>query len=1385
VREIIGTATDITERKNVEDKAKFMADLNQVLQPLADPQEIMAVTARMLGEHLDVDRCAYGEVEEDGDHFVVTYDYTRGATTSIVGRYRMSDLGQEELRRLRENRLYVVDDIEAEAAAGADLSAYRRAEIRALVCAPLHKSGQFVARMAVHQKTPRRWSGAEIKLVMIVANRCWESIERARAARNLKESEERYRAFITQSAEAIWRFELERPIPTTLSEDEQIEMLYQVAYLAECNDAMARMYGYERADQIIGARLGDLLVKSDPKNIAHLRAFKRAGYKLTDSESREVDRHGNTKYFLNNLTGIVENGAVVRAWGTQRDITEQRLAEDALRQSEERLRRITDATQDALWEIDLKTKRLWWSEGAKPLFGRSPGELEIGLGDWYNGIHPEDVDRVHDKFENFMRSGDLNWADEYRFRRADGSYVYILDRGRKFYDENGKPALIAGAMSDITERKRAEEALRQSEERYRLLTELSPDGVVIASLDGTIHLANQSMLQMLGVPPEHRVDRNIFDFLAPEYLDYCRRYLSNLIRNGLTSARVEVTLRGEDGRSFPVEVNAVRFEWKGQPFAQIVIHDINMRKQAEAERERLLGEIEAERDRLRQILEQMPIGVSIAEAPSGRPLFHNHEAERLMRHPLLPSEDFMGYAQYGALHEDGSPYRAEEYPSARSLTLGEVIKGEEMRYLRGDGTETIFSVDSAPIYDQEGRMVLTVSTFIDITERKRAEEALRESEERFSKAFRASPDGLVISRISDGFILEVNDNFATLSGYDRSALIGKSTIELGIIDPLDRQRILTILKERNCVRDFEFTIKRKSGETRLITFSAEPLELRGESCWLTIVRDITERQRAEEALRKSEEQARRQLAQIEAIYATAPVGLCFMDTEQRFVNINDRLAEINGKPVEAHLGRTPREVLPEVAEKIEPIFRRVIETGEPALNIELSVEMATQPGVTRHFIVSYYPIKNGKEQVLGVNVVIIEITQRKKIEEERERLLRQEKAARAEAEAANRMKDEFLATISHELRTPLTSILGWARMLTSGSLSESQERHAVDVIAQSAQAQARLIDDILDVSRIITGRLKLEAQPVEIERVFQEAVDVIRPSAEAKRITLRTVIDTEGAMVLGDASRLQQAIWNLLSNAVKFTNEGGRIEARLARDDGRIEISVTDTGIGIEPQFLPHVFERFRQADSAPTRRYSGLGLGLAIVRHIVEMHGGSVSASSPGKGQGATFKINLPLAATSPLLRQVSRQPESEVKKVEKKALGESQRLDGVRVLVAEDNPDTLEMIRFILDESGAEVMTAESADEALKALERFKPDVLVSDIAMPGKDGYDLIREVRSREPERGGKIPAVAITAYARAEDRMRALASGFQIHVAKPVDPNELIAVVASLTGHIRF
>src|SRR5215510_14899295 len=305
-----------------------------------------------------MDRCAYAEIEVNGEYLNITNDYTRGDIPSVVGRFSVDDLGHEALRLMRADRPYMVNDIEAEAPLRRDLSVYRQAEVRALMCAPLNKNGHYVARMAVSQRSPRRWLPWEIELVAKVANRCWESVERARAVRNLRESDERYRAFIAQSSEAIWRFELEHPILITLPEDEQIEMLYKFAYLAECNDATARMYGYDKAEQIIGMRLGDLLAKSQPQNIAFLRNFKRGGYRLTDVETCSIDRHGNTKYFLNNLNAIEKDGAMVRAWGTHRDITQEKQAEEALRASEERLRRITDATQDSLWQIDLKTRQL-------------------------------------------------------------------------------------------------------------------------------------------------------------------------------------------------------------------------------------------------------------------------------------------------------------------------------------------------------------------------------------------------------------------------------------------------------------------------------------------------------------------------------------------------------------------------------------------------------------------------------------------------------------------------------------------------------------------------------------------------------------------------------------------------------------------------------------------------------------------------------------------------------------------------------------------------------------------------------------------------------------------------------------------------------------------
>ena len=386
------------------------------------------------------------------------------------------------------------------------------------------------------------------------------------------------------------------------------------------------------------------------------------------------------------------------------------------------------------------------------------------------------------------------------------------------------------------------------------------------------------------------------------------------------------------------------------------------------------------------------------------------------------------------------------------------------------------------------------------------------------------------------------------------------------------------------------------------------------------------------------------------------------------------------------------------------------------------------------------------------------------------RLLKLERTAREVAEESNRLKDEFLATVSHELRTPLTAILGWARLLEDGALDPEMTQQAVDTIWRNAKAQAQIVDDILDVSRIITGNLYIDLHPIEVTPVVQNAINVVRPTAEAKGIRIETHVDPAPAMVSGDANRLQQVIWNMLSNAVKFTNSGGRVLVNVSLANRAVEISVTDTGQGIAREFLPYVFDRFSQADSTTTRHHGGLGLGLAIARHLVEIHGGTIRAQSRGEGEGATFTITLPLvdsAKTADSLATIT----------EKRPARVPQLLSGVNVLLVDDDSDTLNLMATALKRRQANVTAVSSAGEAIEAIREKLPDVLVSDIAMPGEDGYGLIEKVRSLDSAEAQSIPAVAITAYAKDEDRDRALSSGFQIYVAKPIELAELVSVVA--------
>jgi PAS domain S-box-containing protein len=538
-----------------------------------------------------------------------------------------------------------------------------------------------------------------------------------------------------------------------------------------------------------------------------------------------------------------------------------------------------------------------------------------------------------------------------------------------------------------------------------------------------------------------------------------------------------------------------------------------------------------------------------------------------------------------------------------------------------------------------------------------------------------------------------------------------------------------------------------------------------------ILADITDRRRAEAALQASEERFRLLLENVE------DYGILFLDTQ----------THINGWSVGAEriLGYHEAEVLGQPSSII--FTPEDIEQGEDEKEVNTALAEGRAEDERWHirkdgtrFWASgmLTPLRDERGQLRGFAKILRDFTERKRAEEERAQLLAREQEARAQAEAANRLKDEFLATLSHELRSPLNAMLGWIRLLNSRKFDEKTTARAMETIERSAKSQAQLVEDLLDVSRIIRGQLRLNIRPIELISAIEAAIETVRPAAEAKEIGIQTRLDPVAGLVAGDSDRLQQIVWNLLSNAIKFTPKGGRVDVRLERVNSHVEITVTDTGQGISPEFVPYVFERFRQADSSITRSYSGLGLGLAIVRHLVELHGGTVRADSPGEGQGATFTVKLPLMS----LRVKSDRGERVHSSVESgEPSGNLLLLNGVRVLIVDDETDSREVLTATLEQVGAEVTAVASASEALDAITQLTPDVLVSDIGMPLEDGYSLIRKVRQLKAEQGGQIPAIALTAYARPEDRMRAIAAGFQMHIAKPLEPAELVTMVASLAG----
>jgi PAS domain S-box-containing protein len=610
-------------------------------------------------------------------------------------------------------------------------------------------------------------------------------------------------------------------------------------------------------------------------------------------------------------------------------------------------------------------------------------------------------------------------------------------------------------------------------------------------------------------------------------------------------------------------------------------------------------------------------------------------------------------------------------------------------------------------------------------------------------------EGLALALGADLVVLDVN--LPDIDGFEVCRRIRSNS---------QTARVPVIHLSATFVKDVDKVQGLEAGADGYLTHPVEPPVL------VATVNAFLRARRAEDAMRKSE-------AKFRAIFDQAPTGILLLSKDLVYLESNPAMCRLLGRTREEIVGRDASAFMPE----------------------DLKAQAAVIAGELEEFGVwsGTFPLlrADGKQIALEWNIavhsapgvrlaIVTDVTQRRVIEEDRERALLAERAARSEAERANRLKDEFLATLSHELRTPLNAIVGWSQILKTGQPSMEELAEGIEAIERNATAQAQLISDLLDVSSITSGKVRLDVQTVDLAVMIHNAIEAVIPALRAKEIEIRRMLDPNAGTILGDPARLQQVIWNLVNNAAKFTPKGGRIEVNLQRENSSANITVSDNGKGIKADFLPYIFERFRQEDATAKRNQGGLGLGLAIVKHLTEMHGGKVSASSAGEGMGASFVVSLPLSPVQPMAMSGGEERATEPPAAGTMMNCSTAALQGLRILIVEDDPDARTLIKRILAARQGEVLDAKDAASALAAVEDFKPNVLISDVGMPGKDGYDLIREIRGKGYSMK-ELPAIALTAFARTEDRQHAMLSGFQVHLAKPVNPNELVAAVVAVAG----
>jgi PAS domain S-box-containing protein len=900
------------------------------------------------------------------------------------------------------------------------------------------------------------------------------------------------------------------------------------------------------------------------------------------------------------------------------------------------------------------------------------------------------------------------------------------------------------------------------------IVESSDDAILSKDLDGIIQWCNAAGERIFGYSTDELVGKPVRILIPAERQSEEDEILAHL-RHGERIDHFETVRLRKDGRRIDVSltVSPIRDAAGHVIGASKIVRDITEHKRARAAQAYLAAIVESSEDAI------------VSKNLDGIVQSCNARAEQLFGYE---ARELVGQSIRMLIPADRQD---EEDAILARIRRGERIEHFETVRLARGGRAIDISLSVSPIRDGNGRIIGVAKIARDISEQKRLARELEAQREWFRVTLDSIGDAVIASG-PDGRVTYMNEPAVTLTGWNARDAIGQPLADVfHIVNEKTRKRVdnpaEVVLRTGHIVGLANHTVLiDRHGVDRPIADSAAPIRAGGRMIGVVLVfRDVTEERRAEDAIAEQREWFETTLESIgDAVIAT--------DVQGEVVFMNPIAEHLTGWRLAEARGRSCADVFNIMNENsrrsVESPVTRVLAEGT-VVGLANHTVLIAPDGTERPIDDSGAPIRSRDGRVIGVVLVFRDVSERRRNEIERrdaalerERLLEAERAARADAERANRVKDEFVAMVSHELRTPLNAILGWTQLMLKPGAGADVMTRGLDVIARSTRLQTQLISDLLDISRIVSGKLQLDIAHVQLASVVGDAIDTVQRDAEEKHIAISRDLDDSVGAIAGDAARVQQIVWNLLSNAIKFTPDGGRISVRLRKSGADSQIIVADSGVGIRADFLPHVFDRFQQADQSITRRVGGLGLGLSIAKHLAELHGGSITAESEGIGRGATFTVVLPssiggragaTASIAGRLKDAAQPPDS---------------LTALRILVVEDEPDTCEFLDRFLRSYGADVLIAHSAEQALTRLSDGRIDILVSDIGLPDVDGYDLIRRIR-RLP-RGAAIPAVALTAYARTEDRMRAFRAGYQAHLAKPIEPAELVATIASFAGLIK-